>query len=381
MGNKTDRKKALGKARKIVVKVGSALLTREIEGEGRFLDFIVFELIARQIDSLLADKKDVLIVSSGAMAAGAMRLGRGALPEKVTEKQAWAALGQPQLMQHYEQAFKPYGRVVAQVLLTHEDLEDRRRYINARRTLNLLTELGTVPVVNENDVIASEEIRVGDNDTLSAQVASLVGADLLIILTVVEGLMKDGEVIDTVEKIDSEITALSGGPGSSVGIGGMGTKLEAARMAGAMGIPTVIACGQKPGILEKILGGEKVGTLFLPSGERVSKRKHWIAWAHKPRGTLVVDDGARKAVIKKGKSLLPKGILEIKGKFQRGEAVSVAGADGKEFARGLVIYSSDEMAKIIGLHSNKIEETLGYKIDNEAIHRDDLTLMDSECPE
>lgn len=377
MSNKTNRKKTFRKARKIVVKVGSALLTREVEGEGRFLDFIVFELLARQISSLLAENRQVLIVSSGAMAAGAVRLGRGALPEKITEKQAWAALGQPQLMQHYELAFKPYGRVVAQVLLTHEDLEDRRRYINARRTLNLLAELGAVPVINENDVIASEEIRVGDNDTLSAQVASLVDADLLIILTVVEGLMKDGEVIGTVEKIDSGIMALSGGPGSSVGIGGMSTKLEAARMAGTMGIPTVIACGKTPGILKKILDGETVGTLFTPTGEKLSKRKQWIAWANKPHGTLVVDDGAKNAVLKKGKSLLPKGITEIKGKFQRGEAVSVVGTDGREFARGLVIYSSDELAKIRGLHSSKIEETLGYKVDDEAIHRDDLTLMET----
>jgi len=375
MGNKVNRKKIIGKARKIVVKVGSALLTREVEGEGRFLDLIMFELLARQINSLLAEKRKVLIVSSGAMAAGAMRLGLGTLPDKITEKQAWAALGQHQLMQHYESAFKAHGRVLAQVLLTHEDLEDRRRYINARRTLNLLTELGAIPIVNENDAIANEEIKVGDNDTLSAQVASLVDADLLIILTVVEGLIKDGKVIDTVEKIDSNIMRLSGGPGSSLGIGGMTTKLEAARMAGAMGIPTVIACGRTPQILKKILRCETCGTIFLPSEEKLPKRKHWIAWANKPHGALVVDDGAKKAVIERGKSLLPKGIVEVKGKFGRGEAVSVTGTDGREFARGLVIYSSEEMAKIIGLHSSKIKETLGYKIDDEAIHRDDLTLM------
>jgi len=364
---------------RVVVKVGSALLTREVEGEGRFLDSIVFELLARQVDSLLQSGKQVVVVSSGAMAAGAMRMGKNVLPTRITEKQAWAALGQPHLMQHHEQAFRPKGRAVAQVLLTHEDLEDRKRYLNARRTLNMLLELGAVPIVNENDTIAVEEIKVGDNDTLSAQVAALIDADLLVILTVVEGLIKDGKVIPTVDKIDRRVLDIAGGPGSELGIGGMVTKIEAARMAGMMGIPTVIASGRRPGVLAHIVEGEPVGTLFPPAGEKLSKRKHWIACARKPRGKLVVDKGAMQAVVKRGRSLLPKGVVKVEGKFQRGEAVSIAGPDGVEFARGLTAYSSEELEKIKGLHSGKIEKKLGYRLDDEAIHRDDLTIMDLTC--
>ncbi len=376
---RTNRKKLLGDVRRLVVKVGSALLTREVEGEGRFLDSIVFELLARQVDSLIRDGRQVVIVSSGAMAAGAMRLGESALPNRITEKQAWAALGQPHLMQHYENVFRSKGREVAQVLLTHDDLEDRKRYLNARRTLNLLLELGAVPIVNENDTIAVDEIKVGDNDSLSAQVAALVDADLLVILTVVEGLMEGGELISTVDKIDKRLLDIAGGPGSELGVGGMITKVEAARTAGMMGVPTIIASGREPGVIGNILEGESIGTLFPPTGEKLSKRKHWIACAHKPRGTLVIDEGARTAVLERGRSLLPKGIVKVKGKFQRGEAVAIEGPDGVEFARGLAAYSSEELEKIKGLHSRKIEKSLGYRLDDEAIHRDDLTLVDLIC--
>jgi len=371
-----NRKQILSKVHRLVVKVGSALLTREVEGEGRFLDSIMFELLARQIDALMKMDKQVIIVSSGAVAAGNMQLGAKAAPRGIPEKQAWAAVGQPHLMHHYEQVFRPKGRTVAQVLLTHEDFEERNRYLNARHTFNVLLELGAVPIINENDTIAVEEIKVGDNDTLSAQVAVLVDADLLVMLTTVSGLMEKGKVIPTVRKIDRRIRAIAGGPGSELGIGGMITKLDAAKLAGMKGIPTIVASGRHPGVLNDIIAGEPVGTFFPSSGEKLSKRKHWIACAHKPRGVLVVDDGARTAVIKRGRSLLPKGIAQVKGKFQRGEAVSVVGPDGVEFARGLAAYSSEELEKIKGIHSRDIERMLGYRYDDEAIHRDDLTLME-----
>lgn len=370
------RKNFQDKARRLVVKVGSALLTRSIEGEGRFLDAIVFELLARQIGSLVKDGRQVVIVSSGAMAAGSMQLGKAALPQRITEKQAWAALGQPLLMRHYEEAFKPGGIPVAQVLLTHDDLNDRSRYINSRRTLLTLLKLGAVPIVNENDTVAVEEIQVGDNDTLSAQVAALIDADLLVILTTVEGLLDGDDIVPVVRKIDKDVMKLAQGPGTPIGVGGMVTKIEAAKLAGSMGIPTIIASGRKPKVLERILGGEEEGTLFMPAKQRLAKRKHWIAWVKKPKGTLVVDDGAKKALSKNGKSLLPKGIVEVREEFARGEAVFIVTVDGEELARGLAGYSSSDLKKIKGLHSKDIEGVLGYRFDDEAVHRDDLVLSD-----
>lgn len=364
------------KVKRLVVKVGSALLTRSVEGEGRFLDAIVFELIARQIDRLLNDGRKVVLVSSGAMAAGSMQLGTGAIPKRIQEKQAFAAVGQPHLMHHYEEVFRPKGRLVAQVLLTHEDLTHRKRYLNSRRTLQTLLELGAVPIVNENDTVAVEEIKVGDNDTLSAQVAALIDADLLVILTTVEGLLKDGKVIPEVRQINDEIYSLAGGPGSSIGIGGMVTKIDAAKLAGTMGIPTVIAPGLKPDILQKIIDGENVGTLFYPVAERLTKRKHWLAWTQKSCGEVVIDDGAVNAITKRGKSLLPTGVMEVRGEFERGDAVTVVSKSGTEIALGLTEYSSSELRKIKGCHSNEIECVLGYRHEDEVIHRDNMVLTE-----
>jgi glutamate 5-kinase len=268
--------------------------------------------------------------------------------------------------------------LVGQVLLTHDDLTHRSRYLNARRTLMTLIGLGALPIVNENDTVAVEEIKVGDNDNLSAQVASLIEADLLIILTTVEGLLRDGAVVPVVKRIDKKVIDLAGGPGSSIGIGGMVTKLEAARLAGSMGIPTIVASGRKPNVLRRILDGEEEGTLFMPAKEKLAKRKHWIAWTQKPRGSLVVDDGARNALLCGGKSLLPKGIIEVRGNFDRGEAVSIMGTDGLEIARGLVEYSSADLAKIRGRHSKEIENALGYRFDDEAVHRDDMVISCTE---
>jgi len=361
-------------AKLLVVKVGSALLTRSIEGEGRFLDAISFEMIARQVDALIKEGRQVVLVSSGAMAAGSMQLGKGDLPPRISEKQAWAALGQPHLMRHYEEVFRPKGRLIGQVLITHDDLTNRRRYLNARRTLMSLIELGALPIVNENDTVAVEEIKVGDNDNLSAQVAALIEADLLIILTTVEGLLKEGAPMPVVHAIDKKIVELAGGPGSSIGTGGMVTKLEAARLAGSMGIPTIVASGRKSDVLRRILSGAEEGTLFMPAKEKLAKRKHWIAWTQKPRGALVVDKGACSALLSGGKSLLPKGIIEVRGNFDRGEAVTIVETDGREIARGLVEYSSSDLKKIRGRHSKEIEKVLGYRFDDEAVHRDDMVV-------
>lgn len=374
-----DKKRNLGDVKRLVVKVGSALLTRQIEGEGRFLDSIVFELLSRQIDELMKRGIQVVLVTSGAVAAGTMRIGKSAPPKSIVEKQAYAAIGQPHLMEHYEWVFRSRGRNIAQILLTYSDLEDRKRYLNARRTFDLLMEIGAVPIVNENDTVAVDEIKVGDNDTLSAHVAALIDADLLIILTVVDGLIEKDEVIPVVNKIDKHILSIAKGPEGALGTGGMFTKVLAAQTAGMMNIPTIVASGKEPSILQRLLDGEPLGTLFSTSGEKLSKRKHWIVCAHKPRGALIVDDGAKNAILKRGRSLLPKGILDVKGKFQRGDSVSISSVDGVEFARGLAAYSSDELNKLKGVHSGQIEETLGYLLDEEAVHRDDLTLTDPVC--
>lgn len=370
------RKKIRVDAKRVVVKLGSTLLTVSVKEENRFLDDVFFELIAGQVDHLINDGREVVIVSSGAIAAGGMQLGKSSLPQRITEKQAYAALGQPHLMRHYEEAFRPKGKFVGQVLLTHDDLTHRARYINSRHTLLNLLQLGAIPIVNENDTVAVEEIKVGDNDTLAAEVATLVDADLLILLTTVDGLLKDGKVIPVINKIDKQAFKLAGGPGSSFGIGGMATKLEAARLAGSVGIPTVIANGLKPEILRHILDGEQEGTLFMPAKRKLAKRKYWIAWTKKPSGTLVIDEGARDALLKRGKSLLPKGIIEVRGAFERGAAISIVDEEKIELARGLAGYSSVELNKIRGLHSKEIESALGYRFDDEAVHRDDLVLCD-----
>lgn len=351
-------------------------MTRFVEGEGHFLDAIVFELIARQIDRILREGRKVVLVSSGAMAAGSMQLGGGTIPKRIQEKQAFAAVGQPHLMHHYEEVFRPKGRLVAQVLLTHEDLTHRKRYLNSKRTLETLLELDVIPIVNENDTVAVEEIKVGDNDTLSAQVAALIDADILVILTTVEGLLKEGKVIPEVRQINDEIYSLAGGPGSSIGIGGMLTKIEAAKLSGSMGIPTVIASGLKPDILHKIIEGEQEGTLFFPKAERLTKRKHWLAWTQRSCGEVVIDNGAVNAITKRGKSLLPTGIMEIRGEFERGDAITIVSQRGTEIALGLTEYSSSELRKIKGCHSNEIESILGYRHEDEVIHRDNMVLTE-----
>ncbi len=371
----------LSAARRIVVKVGSSLLT---DG-GRALDRRFIGILAAEIDALRREGREVALVTSGAVAAGVGALGI-ARPREIRMKQAAAAVGQSRLMHAYEEAFGALGVQVAQVLVTHDDLANRRRFLNARNTLSALFELEVVPVFNENDTVVVEEIKVGDNDNLSSLVASLIGAELLVILSDIEGLFdadprsnSQAKRIPFVPRIDARITRLAGGSGSAAGTGGMVTKLEAARKAAAYGIPTVIAQGMTEKVLTRIVGGEDIGTLFSATGDRLAGRKHWIAFSVKPTGRLVVDSGAVKALREGKRSLLPSGILRAEGKFARGDALAVCDESGQEFARGLSDYGTDEVLRIAGKQSSEIENILGYKYSDVVIHRDDLVMLDADA--
>jgi glutamate 5-kinase len=285
-------------------------------------------------------------------------------------------------MNIYEDYFSRYQQMVAQVLLTHDDLSHRRRFLNARNTLLTLLGLGIIPIINENDTVAVDEIKFGDNDNLSALITNLIGADLLVILTDIDGLCDsdprvnpNARCIFLVEDIDRNINGIVGQTKNEMSVGGMISKIEAARKASRFGIPTVVARGTQDGILHQILKGKEIGTLILPKGEALSSRKHWIAFNPRPKGDLIVDEGAKKAVVQRGKSLLPSGVVRIKGSFDRGDLVTCVGPRGKEFARGLVNYSASELEKIKGLRSVQIETALGYKYSDEVIHRDDLVVL------
>jgi len=378
MGNKDIRKKILGKVRRIVVKVGSSILASVEKG----LHYEVFSHLTKEISDLKRQGYEIVLVSSGAIAAGMEKLGYKTRPQAITQKQATAAVGQTRLMNIYENYFSHFQQMVAQVLLTHDDLSRRRRFLNARNTLLTLLKLGIIPIINENDTVAVDEIKFGDNDNLSALITNLIGADLLIILTDIEGLCDsdprvnpNARCIPLVEEIDVDMGGIVGGTKSETSVGGMISKIQAARKASRFGIPTVVARGTKEGVLHQILKGKEIGTLILPKGEALSSRKHWIAFNPKPKGEVMVDDGAKKAIVQKGKSLLPSGVVKIRGSFDRGDLVTCQGPRGKEFARGLVNYSATELEKIKGLRSDQIESTLGYKYSDEVIHRDDLVVL------
>lgn len=371
-----EHQEIFSKAQRIVVKVGTSTLTHKT---GK-LNLLQLENIVRQLADLCNQGKQVILVTSGAVGAGVEKLGLSGKPKTMPEKQAAAAVGQGVLLHMYEKLFAEYGQVVGQVLLTREDLADRKRYLNARHTFLTLLEFGVLPIVNENDTVAVEEIKLGDNDTLSALVASLVDADLLILLTDTDGLY-DGnprtnpfaKLIPVIEEITPEIERLAGGAGSALGTGGMATKLQAAKIATNSGIPMVIAHGAKPGILRDIISGHFRGTLFVP-GERLQSRKRWIAFGSHIQGKLIVDAGAKKALLEDGSSLLPIGITAVEGDFEVGNVVSVVGPEGLEFARGIVNYASWEIEKIKGKNTNQISAILGYKDYDEVIHRDNLVI-------
>ncbi|MEK6656492.1 MAG: glutamate 5-kinase [Nitrospirota bacterium] len=375
-----NRKDIIKKTRRIVIKIGSAVLA----GEGHDgVDESVFSHLAKDVSSV-KDKREMVIVSSGAIAIGMKRLGLKEKVKNIPEKQAVAAIGQGSLMALYEKVFSPLKIRVAQVLLTHDDLSDRHRFLNAKNTLQTLLEYNAIPIINENDTVAVDEIKFGDNDNLSALVTNLVEADLLVILTDINGLYnkdpkinKDAELIPVVDDIDRFIS-VAGGTSGIYGTGGMQTKLEAAKKAAHFGVPTIVANGRGKNILKKIFSGEDIGTLFLPMEERLTSRKHWLAFSTRPAGSLILDDGAKNALLKKGKSLLSSGITGIEGNFDSGDAVSCVSPNGKEIARGIVNYSSEEIKRIKGLKTTEIEKALGYKYFDEVIHRDNLVIQERE---
>jgi glutamate 5-kinase len=371
-------RRSLSRARRVVVKVGSGLVTTLGEGPSG-------EAIARltgDLAALVHDRREVALVSSGAIVTGVARLGLKARPRTIPEKQAAAAVGQSALMWEYEQAFKKHGIPVGQVLLTGQDISDRSRYLNARNTLLALLDFGVLPIVNENDTVAVDEIKVGDNDNLAALVAHLIDADLLVLLTDVDGLYTGdprrdpaARRLETVEAVTDEIERMIYDASSAVSVGGMSTKLQAAQKAGASGIPMVIASGREAGALQRLLKGEPVGTYFQPRDDRLAARKRWIAFAVPPQGRLMVDAGAKKALTERGKSLLPSGLVEVEGEFRAGEVVALSALNGREFARGLVNYDADELRRLRGAKTKDIEQALGYKGLDEVIHRDNLVIL------
>jgi glutamate 5-kinase len=357
-----------------VIKVGSALLTND----GLGLDPLVMKTLTRQLASLHALGHEVVLVSSGAIAAGLVRLNLAERPREVHLSQAAAAVGQSALVRAYEDCLGPHGVVTAQILLSHADVRARDRYLNARSTLNTLLGLGVLPIINENDTVVTDEIRLGDNDTLAALVANLVDAEALLILTDQDGLMdrdprqdKDAKLIASADVHDSNLDAIAG-EGSALGRGGMATKLSAARLAARSGTNTIIANGRLPDVIAKVVEGESVGTLLHTNRQPLSARKQWLASLLHPQGQLVLDEGAATVLSEHGRSLLPIGITAVTGSFQRGDLVSCVDATGKERARGLVNYASDEAAALIGKSSTDIEAILGYRGEEEMIHRDNL---------
>jgi glutamate 5-kinase len=359
---------ALAQAKRVVVKIGSRLVAEAPASRPA--------TIADQVVALRKRGVEIVIVSSGAIALGIDRLKLAARPTELPGLQAAAAVGQSRLMQHWEHGFAAHGIAIGQVLLTHDDLGDRRRFLSARMTLRALLDHGVVPIINENDTVATEEIKFGDNDQLAALVCNLVSADALVILTDVEGVRDaSGVRMPIVRDIDREALPVAGGSTSGVGSGGMASKVGSARIVTRTGVPAVIAPGREPDVIVRALAGDDIGTLFTPRGDVLSSRKHWIAYGAKPLGTLVVDDGAVRAVKDGGKSLLPAGITRVDGEFELGDTVSVVTSAGVELARGLVAYPSDELRKISGLQSSAIEARLGYKSIDEAIHRDDLVIL------
>ncbi|KPJ69347.1 hypothetical protein AMJ44_04040 [candidate division WOR-1 bacterium DG_54_3] len=348
----------------IVIKVGSSSLT---DPKGK-LDLPNLKRIASEIAELIKDKKKVVLVTSGAIVSGAERLGLGK-PKTIPEKQAAAAVGQSRLMRQYEKAFEEYDLTVAQVLLTRDAIADRERYLNARNTLSTLLEENVVPIVNENDTVAIDEIKIGDNDNLAALTASLIGADLLILLTDVDGFyMKNEEgvpyLVPEIKEITRDVEDAAGHPSTQLGTGGMITKIQAAKICSNAGTHLAIIHGRKESLIKKIINGEEVGTVFVPKASKLESRKRWLAHGLEKEGMLIIDSGAESALLKKGKSLLPVGIKSVKGEFSAGALVTIADESEKEIARGLANLSSKELSEVIG------KKDVG-----EAVHRDNLVIL------
>ncbi len=363
--------------RRIVVKVGTSTLT----GGLAVVDPRRITLLVRDVAAAVRDGRQVLIVSSGAIVTGAGLLGLSGPVRGLSQKQALAAVGQPMLMQRYATAFEDAGLHVGQVLLTQRDFAIRRQYVNARRTLEALLALGAVPIINENDTVATEEIQIGDNDTLSALVASLVGADLLLVLSDVEGLMtgdprrhRDARLIPVVPRIDAAVLRAARRTSSVQGVGGMVTKINAARTATAAGVITVITTGERADPISRWLAGERHGTVFLPARPASSSRRRWLALGFPARGGLVIDDGAY-AALQRGGSLLAAGIVDVQGTFESGEVIAIRDSHGAEVARGVASYPSGQVVQIKGIRSDAIARVLGVGTPREVVHRDNLVLV------
>jgi len=376
MDERELRTEIMGGVQRVVIKVGSSLLVSL--GTGLNKGFI--SQLAGELSWLKTKGMESVMVSSGAIAAGMERLGLTKRPKAISELQAAAATGQSSLMHVYEEAFSPWGLKVAQVLITRDDMRDRKRYINARNTLLTLLDLGIIPIINENDSVVVEEIKFGDNDLLAALVTSLVDADLLLILTDTPGLCngdprKGGTLIPLVEKVTKKVEAMAQGSQTEVGTGGMASKVGAAKLAARFGVPTVVTGCRDQKVLERIFTGEPEGTIFLAEGRKLAGRKQWIGFTLKPTGRLILDKGAQEAIMRGGKSLLPSGIVAVEGNFGRGDPVSCLDSRKKEFARGLVNYDSHELQQIMRRQSSQIEKILGYKYTDEVIHRDNLVIL------
>lgn len=377
--NSENKHNLENKNKTIVVKFGTSMLT---SGSKRLDPAHMIEVV-RVLSGLKAKGHHIVVVSSGAVAAGREALGYPDLPRTIANKQMLASVGQTHLMNKWQQLFEIYGLHIGQILLTRADLEDRERFLNARDALGALIEQGIIPIINENDAVATAEIKVGDNDNLSARVAILSDADCLILLTDQKGLYTadprsnpDAHLISRVDKITPEIKALAGDSVSGLGTGGMATKLQAAEIATRSGIEVIIASGDDPKIIESIVEGDYIGTSFSPESSPLEARKAWILAGPKPKCSIIIDDGAVKALMKKGSSLLPKGIVDISGEFLRGDVVNIVSLDGKVIARGVSRYTSAEIKAVARHNSEEIESILGYEHGQVAVHRDDLVVLE-----
>jgi glutamate 5-kinase len=370
----------LAHVKRVVIKIGSGVISNSAG-----LDVDRIATFCEDVHQLRQRGYEVILVSSGAVAAGKADLGIVGKPKTIPLKQAAAAIGQSRLMRAYKDALRKHGLKAGQVLLTRDDLANRRRYLNARNTLMTLLEYGVVPIINENDTVVVDEIRFGDNDNLSAMATNLVEAQLLVILSDVDGLYDSDPrsnpeacLISEIERLTPEIEAMAGIEGSDLGTGGMVTKLKAAKRATLYGAGTAIINGRTPHNLLYLFDGHELGTYFLPARDPMAARKHWIAFTKKPKGKLILDDGAHKALTERGKSLLPSGILKLDGSFERGDAVRLCDLDGNEFAKGVTNYTSMELSRILGKKTKEIEAILGYQYGDEVVHRDNMVMNTSD---
>ncbi|MBL7175085.1 MAG: glutamate 5-kinase [Desulfobacteraceae bacterium] len=371
-----SRSELLKPVKRVVVKAGSGILTTKAGLNRRVINGLTIDICALRKKGI-----EVILVSSGAIASGLKKVGLTRRPESISQQQAVAAIGQSSLMMAYDKAFGRHGQKVAQILITRDDLNHRGRYLNARNTVFTLLAWKIVPIINENDTVVVDEIKFGDNDNLSAMVTNMTESQLLVNLTDIDGLFhkdprtnRDARLIRVVERVDREVMRYASSIPGFLGTGGMASKIRAAQKVALGGTPTIIANGLKPGILKKIFDGQEVGTLFMPQEIALRGRKHWIVFTKSPKGEIIIDRGAEKALLKGGKSLLPSGIEEVKGRFSLGDSVVLLNEHNQELAVGMVNYHSGDIKKIMGLKSTEIESRLGYKHDDEVIHRDNLVI-------